>query len=742
MRMGLLWAAVLCMLTGAAAGTAPAGGEAADFAAGLAELSEVEARPVKADWLVETIGRRAGVYRSGPNEIVLTNGLVRRTFRLSPNAATVGFDNLTTGQSLLRGVKPEARIILDGKSLDVGGLLGQSDYAFLPRQWLDRLRADPAAFAFVSLQVGRTRERFAWKRKRHAADLPWPSPGASLTLNFKGPSNSPGAGVTIAVHYEIYDGIPLMAKWITIHNGTAEPIRLDSFASEVLAVVEKESAVDQRASWGRPDLHVESDYEFHGMDPQTADRTTLWLADPQYTTQVNFELKTPCLLETRPPIGPGISIPPGGDFESFRTYELVYDSTDRERRGLSVRRMYRTIAPWVTENPIFMHVTRSDAASVRLAIDQCAEVGFEMVILSFGSGFDAENESPAYIQKIKDLVQYAHEKGIELGGYSLLASRGDGGAENQVINPTTGNPGGAIFGSSPCLGSRWGQAYFRKLYAFYRQTGLDCLEHDGSYPGDLCASTSHPGHQGLDDSQWTQWKTITSFYGWCRGQGIYLNVPDFYFLSGSSKTGMGYRESNWSLPRELQLIHARQNIYDGTWEKTPSMGWMFVPLTQYHGGGAAATVEPLAQHLDTYEAHLANLFGAGVQAAYRGPRLYDAPETRAVVKKWVDFFKAHRDILESDLIHLRRPDARGVDCFLHVNPKLHTRAMLIVYNPLDEPVARTLSIPLYYAGLTDFAKVRQQDAEPQTFKLDRKYRIELPVNVPARGVTWFAIEAP
>jgi hypothetical protein len=41
---------------------------------------------------------------------------------------------------------------------------------------------------------------------------------------------------------------------------------------------------------------------------------------------------------------------------------------------------------------------------------------------------------------------------------------------------------------------------------------------------------------------------------------------------------MGYREVNWSLPRDRQIVLGRQNIYDGTWGKTSSMGWMFVPL--------------------------------------------------------------------------------------------------------------------------------------------------------------------
>ena len=102
---------------------------------------------------------------------------------------------------------------------------------------------------------------------------------------------------------------------------------------------------------------------------------------------------------------------------------------------------------------------------------------------------------------------------------------------------------------------------------------------------------------------------------------------------------MGYVETNWSLPRAYQEIIERQNIYDGTWQKTPSMGFMFVPLTQYHGGGEAATIEPLNEHLDHYETRLRNLFGAGVQACYRGPRLYDTEATKELVNQWVAFYK-------------------------------------------------------------------------------------------------------
>ncbi|HOY60069.1 MAG TPA: hypothetical protein PK640_18270, partial [Verrucomicrobiota bacterium] len=296
------------------------------------------------------------------------------------------------------------------------------------------------------------------------------------------------------------------------------------------------------------------------------------------------------------------------------------------------------------------------------------------------------------------------------------------------------------YGVMPCLGATWGSNYLAQLQHFMRFAGLGVLEHDGSYPGDQCASTNHPFHRVLADSQWVQWKAITGLYQWCRSQGVYLNIPDWYFLNGGSKTGMGYREVNWSLPRAYQEIIERQNIFDGTWDKTPSMGWMFVPLTEYHGGGAAATIEPLKDHLEHYEQRLANLFGAGVIACYRGPRLYDTDETKAVVKRWVDFYKRHRPILNSDIIHLRRADGRDLDYILHVNPALKEKGLLMVYNPLDSVVAETLTIPLYYTGLTDQASVREQDNPARTFALDRQYAIALPVQVPARGVTWFVIE--
>ena len=609
-------------------------------AAGLHYGSPVAHAAAPADWLLNPRPYVARVVTSADGQSVeLSNGLIRRSLKLRPNAATVAYDNLTTGESLLRSVRPEAWVEINGVRFNVGGLLGQPIHNYLDPAWLEHMTADGKSFSFVEARIGKTQARFPWRKHREwlPQDPPWPPPGAALTLVFDAPTNSPPA--SIEVHYEIYDGLPLLAKWLTLRNVSRHPFQLNSFAVEQLAAVEPESIVDGNPANFRGSyrsLEAFSDYAFGGNMTGNADAPAIhWRSDPLYSTQVHYERQTPCLLECAPTIGPAVKLQPGETFESFRVFELAHDSTERERRGLAVRRVYRALAPWVQENPVLMHVRQAQPEAVRTAVDQCAEVGFEMVILTFGSGFNIENTDPNYLAQLKELADYARNKGIALGGYSLLASRSID-PEDDVIDPKTLKPGGARFGSSPCLGSHWGLEYFRTLRRFFEQTGCGVLEHDGSYPGDLCASTVHPGHTGLEDSQWQQWKIITGFYQWCRARGVYLNVPDWYYLSGSSKCAMGYRESNWSLPRAEQEIIERQNIFDGTWEKTPSMGWMFVPLTEYQGGGAAATIEPLHQHLEHYETRLADLFGAGVQACYRGPRLYDTEETKAVVKKWVE----------------------------------------------------------------------------------------------------------
>ena len=943
----------------------------------LPVISGTYATGIQNDWLIEKPAEKAKVFRNEDNnELILSNGIISRSFRLSPNAATTSLKILARQQEHIRAVKPEAVLSVNGFTVNVGGLIGQPNLAFLYPDWLNGLKADPLAFKFTGFKIGVPEKRFDWKEVRHhAPDTEWPPKGVKLQMDYQltdvspedlialaqesnigrkaiyhddfatmedmweirtsssherssffnegkpgeiytpnntavfaeyklpagtglvetsidvgtdvsgfwgpgialvwedrtikfnmRPGNESGSenngawrftvfdgeqentqaggkdninfnetwflrlridGTTVyceakpkdgkwktyetidfdqevphpiavrigklgkdasgedheipgemvrlvmnefsaygkldtneiqkiksklndlqqlvvSVHYELYDGVPVLSKWISVKNNSNQSVQVDQIISEYLGVADHNPYGGYRGREDlkvKPNIHFETDFAFSAMAAKVANSQTVhWGTDQDYVTQISWIQDVPNTMRIYPDNGYHLNVAKGESFESIRTFMIPYDSYDKERNGLAQRKMYRTVAPWITENPMMFHITRTKWDEYTQGIDQAAEVGYEMVNFSFGSGFNPEDESEKNYAQMKKYAEYADSKGIKIGTYSLLASRSID-KKNDVVNPKTGETGGfATFGNSPCLESEWGQEYFRKMHRLFSETGFMTFTHDGNYPGDVCASTEHPGHEGLGDSQYKQWKRITDFYKWCKSQGIYLRVPDYYYLSGSNQNGVGYRENNWSLPRRHQLIHTRQNIFDGTWESTPSMRWSFIPLGQYHGGGAAATIEPLNEHLDHYEMMLVSNIGMGIQSALRGPRLYDTETTKTMVTRVVTWYKKYRDILESDIIHLRRADGRDIDFMMHVNPGLKEKGFLLVFNPTDTVIRKKITVSLYYTGLTQTAMIREQENLPKKFKLNRKYEIEIEVEVQPNWYNWYVIE--
>jgi len=94
---------------------------------------------VDVDWLIKPVTAKAAVYKSQDGrDLILYNGLVKRSFRISPNVACIEYKNMVNGQQLLRAVKPEAIIKIDGKEINVGGLYGQKENAYLKPEWVDQ----------------------------------------------------------------------------------------------------------------------------------------------------------------------------------------------------------------------------------------------------------------------------------------------------------------------------------------------------------------------------------------------------------------------------------------------------------------------------------------------------------------------------------------------------------------------------------------------------------------------------
>jgi hypothetical protein len=260
----------------------------------------------------------------------------------------------------------------------------------------------------------------------------------------------------------------------------------------------------------------------------------------------------------------------------------------------------------------------------------------------------------------------------------------------------------------------------------------------------------------------------------------------YLYLTHSSSTRIlflveqiqvGYNENTFSLPRDMQNVIVRANLYDGTRLQPNTAVWSFVPLVDYHGGGGPAAFEPMSAHLAAYGTALANAFGTGVATCWRGFRLWDDAASKALVLKWTGFYRAHRALLNAEIVHMVRPDGQGVDGFVHVLPSSQggggctdVCAMVLAYNPTAAPRNATLRVPLYFGGVAPGAAVicaqegdakalqqqlyhqqqQQQQQQQQhgaaplaqfAVTADTRSRVELTVSVPAHSATWLTCVA-
>ena len=424
-------------------------------------------------------------------------------------------------------------------------------------------------------------------------------------------------------------------------------------------------------------------------------------------------------------------------FQSFRVMTLYGDSTENERMGLGVRKLTRLLAPQTSETPMFMHLTDTTPNGVKKAVDQIVATGngFDMIIFSFGSGFNLESTDPVYQAEIKASVQYANAHGVEIGGYDLIALSLTGKGFD-AIDPRTHASAG-----STCFASEWNRGLLKQVLSFIDATGLSMVETDGPYGGTPCGSPDHD-HYGAEDSVQQQWENQVAFYAALRGRGVFIHAPDDYTFAGGANKDCGwYSEMQFSLPRWQHISISHAEVYDYTYFNTPTEKWMFAPLVDYHSGGPAAALEPFSKTGDAWEWTLANFVGAGVGACYRGDQLYDTPAVQAMVTKWMKFWTKYRAILTQDVIHVRRPDMQSVDCMLHVtaNSSSTFAALAMLYNPTLTAQTTTLALPLYYSGEESDVELAHEEGPFASVTLARDFSITVSATLKPHGVTYFVV---
>ena len=219
-------------------------------------------------------------------------------------------------------------------------------------------------------------------------------------------------------------------------------------------------------------------------------------------------------------------------FVSFRVHEMLIGTSDPERYALSKQQMAKRLAPQTLENPLYFHVTTMETSDVKHLIDQMADVGLEMLVYSFHSGFDYLRTDAKFMQQITHQVQYAKSKGIEVGGYLNMSSHQKMPTKWRVIDPGTFQPS-----PEACLASQWMDFLIYNLDTLMNVTGMSMILADGSYDGYSCASNNHIHHKGLSDSILRQTTMQSQLLHNMRRRGVYIEINDWYIYQGANRAG-------------------------------------------------------------------------------------------------------------------------------------------------------------------------------------------------------------
>ena len=562
---------------------------------------------------------------------------------------------------------------------------------------------------------------FEWKPNEKYGDpaaADWPPKGVHIEFNFSASKEFPAVyqGIKVKVIYEMFDNMPAMKKKIEITNTGEKEIVIGRMAPQVM---NGNKDMDEL-------LLLEHSYLSGDQSALPVGRKLPCRCDSEKKNSPFKALEG--MNHTCYEVGPAYDLAKDQTFVSYDTYELNFSTywfelQMRERMG-----MYRNLFPWITDNPLTFHNTE---ALTKEKIDHAAEAGFNMIIQSYSAPDESGqmlSRDQATLDKYKGLVDYAHSKGIDIGIYQAQYTLGQYKGGYEYGGNDVGQWG------TWCVASAAFDDYWDNFKYFVKYTGLDCVEIDGTYPGTYCNrghdhvnadketdpdpqgtdkaagdASKYAVHRGFFDSNVKQWENaVRMLCGEFRDMGVYIKVPAWYYLNGANKCGIGYEEAAWSQPRHEQLIYGRQIIHNASYARSMSMSWSHVPFAQYHGGGESAAFQPFKDHMEDYNWVMAQNLGNGIASDFRGTALFDE-ETQNICNKWVDFYNRYRTIVNSDLVHISqagyeddRTRNTKMDTLYHVNAKNDgEKGLLWVYNQTDEERTETITVPMYYTGLTN-----------------------------------------
>lgn len=607
-------------------------------------------------WVTANDDRNKAEVKLTGEKLVLSNGLICREI-LFDGCNTASYRNFQTNTELIDTAYPDFAVSVDVK----------------------RYSSDDG-FAFFGAHEVMCMERVPYKPSATVTSKGiYPPPGRAVVLEYR----SEQLELAAFVRYELYDGAPVIMKQVEIKNlSETKDVCIDNIFTDVLSITDN-----------RDTIFADSDF----------DSTTDFLGLEMNEYAKNYARFCYGFLEFAPRYRMNVCLGAGESVTSITAYELLFCSEYYENRLTEVRAMYRLIAPWCTDSVMFFHLISDSSAAIRRTVDQCTEVGLEMVIQSFGSGVNMESGNLKYLNRIKKAYDYAHDNGIRIGAYTL--------AYVKNYRPVRGEEALNHDGSGicRCLATEWAEQYMKNVVRFIDATGADAVEIDGPYGMMLCSGGKTHNHSDFTDSQYKQWKaSVVDWYAQLKRRGVYINAPDRHYLNGSNRSGVGYEEIAFSEKRAEQLVTSRIYYYKGTFSKNPSQGWGFLPLNVYHGGGKNAMFFPTAENSFEFDWALAQITASGVWPTLRGETVYDSPTGKDILTKWVRIFKKYREVLNGYTVHFLPPRidtgnperTTCIDAVMNQIPYGDVRGFVMFFNQTDGDLVQDIVLPVFYTGLS------------------------------------------
>jgi hypothetical protein len=227
-------------------------------------------------------------------------------------------------------------------------------------------------------------------------------------------------------------------------------------------------------------------------------------------------------------------------------------------------------------------------------------------------------------------------------------------------------------------------------------------------------------------------------------------VPDPYYLHGGINTEpIGFTDA-WGRVADNDefLTYGRIYQHDGLYWKPPGLGSIGFDMGR---AGAQNSTEEL-RFLETGLLQFFGIAGWGLSSS--AGHVYKTAPAKALLTKYVSWNKAHRRILNGDILHVRRPTGRSWDCIGHADPApprpgVDPRGLFLFFNPTEQNISTVATLPLYYTGaerLTNVSVSYMQGAGivvplleagnlsgPVTASVDLDYEIEVRLQIAPKG---------